>query len=194
MCDDVSANKSLFGNERETPSIRSHLRSHVQPLAVTRWAAPGKENQFRTRGRFGRRPGGGAGRAVPGAPGGRRGARGGGSAGAGAGGSGVSVARFRFGLRASGPGRPPLCPLTARTIRIIIHIFIRMAEVNMIDPGHVVDWGMRKRSKVTCGCGEPSVPHALRLSASIHGQEASRVPAVTLLPGANRPNVAAGRL
>ena len=23
MCDDVSVNKSLFGNERETPSIRS---------------------------------------------------------------------------------------------------------------------------------------------------------------------------
>src|SRR5207248_10233109 len=25
MCDDVSANKSLYGNERETPSIRSGL-------------------------------------------------------------------------------------------------------------------------------------------------------------------------
>jgi hypothetical protein len=25
MCDDVSANKSLNGNERETPSIRSRL-------------------------------------------------------------------------------------------------------------------------------------------------------------------------
>jgi hypothetical protein len=26
MCDDVSANKSLYGNERETPSIRSQVR------------------------------------------------------------------------------------------------------------------------------------------------------------------------
>ena len=25
MCDDVSANKSLIGNERETPSIRSQV-------------------------------------------------------------------------------------------------------------------------------------------------------------------------
>jgi len=25
MCDDVNANKSLYGNERETPSIRSHV-------------------------------------------------------------------------------------------------------------------------------------------------------------------------
>jgi hypothetical protein len=25
MCDDVNANKSLYGNERETPSIRSQV-------------------------------------------------------------------------------------------------------------------------------------------------------------------------
>jgi hypothetical protein len=25
MCDDVSVNKSLYGNERETPSIRSQV-------------------------------------------------------------------------------------------------------------------------------------------------------------------------
>jgi len=33
MCDDVNANKSLFGNERETPSIRSS-RSHGRPSPV----------------------------------------------------------------------------------------------------------------------------------------------------------------
>jgi hypothetical protein len=33
MCDDVSANKSLFGNERETPSTRS---------LVTRWSQAGR--------------------------------------------------------------------------------------------------------------------------------------------------------
>ena len=29
MCDDVSANKSLNGNERETPSIRSQVAGRV---------------------------------------------------------------------------------------------------------------------------------------------------------------------
>ena len=29
MCDDVSVNKSLFGNERETPSIRSRTVAGV---------------------------------------------------------------------------------------------------------------------------------------------------------------------
>jgi hypothetical protein len=33
MCDDVNANKSLFGNERETPSIRSS-RAHGRPPPV----------------------------------------------------------------------------------------------------------------------------------------------------------------
>jgi hypothetical protein len=44
MCDDVSANKSLFGNEHETPSTRS---------LVTRWsqalrAGPGLPRQSHT--------------------------------------------------------------------------------------------------------------------------------------------------
>jgi hypothetical protein len=34
MCDDVSANKSLNGNERETPSTRSPLNPHVWSLLV----------------------------------------------------------------------------------------------------------------------------------------------------------------
>ena len=33
MCDDVSANKSLFGNERETPSTRSQVIPHAPKLA-----------------------------------------------------------------------------------------------------------------------------------------------------------------
>jgi hypothetical protein len=48
MCDDVSANKSLYGNERETPSIRSwssscraRLRSGVARLTSGAWLAAG---------------------------------------------------------------------------------------------------------------------------------------------------------
>ena len=38
MWDDVSANKSLIGNERETPSTRSQLSAHSWLLNVVIWA------------------------------------------------------------------------------------------------------------------------------------------------------------
>ena len=41
MCDDVSANKSLYGNERETPSTRSLLTAPGK-VAAPPLAAPGK--------------------------------------------------------------------------------------------------------------------------------------------------------
>ena len=54
MCDDVSVNKSLYGNERETPSIRSQVTriparspaSSVRTAAVTRYA-PGRRRRGR---------------------------------------------------------------------------------------------------------------------------------------------------
>jgi hypothetical protein len=42
MCDDVSANKSLYGNEHETPSTRSQLRTHAWRLSVMAWVARGQ--------------------------------------------------------------------------------------------------------------------------------------------------------
>jgi hypothetical protein len=39
MCDDVSANKSLYGNEHETPSTRCQLRTHAWRLSVMAWVA-----------------------------------------------------------------------------------------------------------------------------------------------------------
>jgi hypothetical protein len=42
MSDDVSANKSLNGNERETPSTRSQLNPHARLLCVMAWAAYGR--------------------------------------------------------------------------------------------------------------------------------------------------------
>jgi hypothetical protein len=42
MCDDVSANKSLNGNERETPSTRSQLNPHARSLSVMAWAVYGR--------------------------------------------------------------------------------------------------------------------------------------------------------
>jgi hypothetical protein len=53
MCDDVNANKSLFGNERETPSIRSRsLTSQMRALArgVRPWSQGGAGYGARVRG------------------------------------------------------------------------------------------------------------------------------------------------
>ena len=46
MCDDVSANKSLYGNERETPSIRSGLGRVVGNSAVIGGGVTGCEKRF----------------------------------------------------------------------------------------------------------------------------------------------------
>ena len=46
MCDDVNANKSLYGNERETPSIRSGLVRAVGNSAVIGGGVTGCEKRF----------------------------------------------------------------------------------------------------------------------------------------------------
>ena len=46
MWDDVSANKSLIGNERETPSTRSQLLAHAWLPNVAIWVINGEENEF----------------------------------------------------------------------------------------------------------------------------------------------------
>jgi hypothetical protein len=106
MCDDVSVNKSLFGNERETPSIRSS-RSHGRPPSVISGNASAAGAWERGRGGAGSGSGAGPGRDGTGAgtgsgagPGRVRGAAGTGS------GAGPGRVRGAAGTGSgAGPGR-----------------------------------------------------------------------------------------